>query len=76
MELKRSLLEETVQHDPEPEAYEEWLLERCLAQGEATGPMRAMALDVLTEWQLAQSSAVFRNWLTQGAPSDDVAPSS
>ena len=76
MGLKRTLLEETVRQDPAPEAYEEWLLELCLTQGEATGPVRAMALDVLAEWRLAQSSAVFRNWLTQGAPSDDVAGSS
>jgi hypothetical protein len=38
--------------------------------------MRAMALDVLAEWRLAQSSLVFRDWLEQGAPSDDVSRSS
>jgi hypothetical protein len=73
MELKRTLLEATVRQDPEPEAYEEWLLERCLAHGQATGPVRAMALEVLAEWRLAQSSTVFRDWLMQGAPSDDLA---
>jgi hypothetical protein len=31
-----------------------------------------MALDVLSDWRLAQSSAVFRSWLEQGAPSDDA----
>jgi hypothetical protein len=76
MDLKRTLLEETVQQDPDPDAYEEWLLECCLTRSEASGPMRAMALDVLAEWRLAQSSVVFRKWLEQGAPSDDVARSS
>jgi hypothetical protein len=31
----------------------------------------AMALDVLSEWRLAQTSTVFRNWLQRGASSDD-----
>jgi hypothetical protein len=72
MALKRSILEETVRQDPDPGGYEEWLLERCLMSGEATGPMRAMALDVLSEWRLAQNSMVFRRWLEHGAPSDDT----
>lgn len=70
--LKRAILEETVRQDPEPDSYEQWLLERCLESGEATGPMRSMALDVLSEWQLAQQSVVFRRWLEHGAPSDDA----
>lgn len=72
MALKRSILEETVRQDPEPDGYEAWLLERCLTSGEATGPMRAMALDVLSEWRMAQDSTVFRRWLEHGAPSDDA----
>ncbi len=75
MALKRVLLEETVRQDPDPDSYEQWLLERCLESGEATGPMRSMALDVLSEWQLAQESVVFRRWLQHGAPSDDATPS-
>jgi hypothetical protein len=70
--LKRTLLEETVRQDPDPDIYEGWLLECCLSGGEASGPMRAMALDVLDEWRLAQSSTVFREWLEHGAPSDDA----
>jgi hypothetical protein len=73
MAIKRTILEETVREDPEPDGYEEWLLERCLQPGKPNGPMRAMALDVLSDWRLAQSSMVFRNWLEQGAPSDDAA---
>jgi hypothetical protein len=73
MDIKRAILEETVRHDPDPDDYEGWLLERCLTQDCPSGPMRAMALDILSDWRLAQVSAVFRSWLEQGAPSDDAA---
>ena len=73
MALKRTILEETVSQDPEPERYEAWLLEHCVAPEQASGPMRAMAMDILAEWRLAQSSRDFRNWLNHGAPSDDAA---
>jgi hypothetical protein len=71
MALKRTILEETVRDDPDPDSYEEWLLSRCLTTDAPSGPTRAMALDVLAEWRLAQSSQVFRSWLEHGAPSDD-----
>jgi hypothetical protein len=73
MAIKRTILEETVRYDPEPDAYEGWLLTHCLTSAEPNGPMRAMALDVLSDWRLAQTSAEFRTWLEQGAPSDDAA---
>lgn len=73
MALKRTILEETVRQDPDPDAYEAWLLECCLTSEGAIGPMRAMALDVMSEWRLAQSSAVFQDWLNRGTPSDDAA---
>jgi len=72
MSLKRSLLEDTLQHDPDPDTYEQWLLCRCMTRDTPSGPLRAMALDILSDWHLAQSSAVFRTWLQQGAPSDDA----
>jgi hypothetical protein len=84
MAIKRSLLEETVRDDPDPDSFEGWLLERCLAADEPargqgnnavsapSGPVRAMALDLLAEWQLAQTSGAFESWLEQGAPSDDA----
>jgi hypothetical protein len=72
MAIKRTLLEETVRDDPEPDAYEAWLLERCVTQEGPSGPRRAMALDVLSDWRLAHSSTEFRSWLQQGAPSDDA----
>lgn len=72
MGIKRGLLEEAVRDDPEPEEFEGWLLERCLSSTVPSGPTRAMALDVLAEWRLAQTSGTFRSWLDQGAPSDDA----
>ncbi len=82
MTIKRSILEEAVRQDPESTAFEGWLLERCLSASQdqdgpaglfgASGPVRAMALEVLAEWRLAEQHGAFRSWLTQGAPSDDA----
>jgi hypothetical protein len=84
MAIKRRLLEETVQDDPDPDAFEGWLQQRCLSadhagRGDGTsrppassGSVRAMALDVLAEWRLAQASGEFRSWLDRGACSDDA----
>jgi len=71
MRIKRDLLEEIVQADPEPAAFEAWLVQRCLQAGTADGPVRAMALSIWDEWQLAATTEEFRRWLAQGAPSDD-----
>ena len=71
MGIKRNLLEEIVQADPDPEAFEAWLALRCVAEGVADGPVRAMALSIRDEWQLAATANDFRQWLAQGAPSDD-----
>lgn len=70
--IKRALLEDAVVSDPEPAAFEGWLLERCLAAGGEAGATRAMALEVLAEWHLAASLPEFGDWLERGAPSDDV----
>ena len=70
--IKRALLENAVAADPEPAAFEGWLLERCLAAGGEAGATRAMALEVLAEWRLASSLPEFGRWLDHGAPSDDV----
>jgi hypothetical protein len=71
LQIKRDLLEEVVRDDPDPEAFEGWLMERCYAAGLADGPVRAMALSIWDEWRLASTTAEFRRWLEQGAPSDD-----
>jgi hypothetical protein len=69
--MRRQLLEDAVTDDPPPEAFEGWLLARSLAD-EASGPLRATALEVLGEWRLARRSGTFRRWLERGAPSDDA----
>src|SRR5262245_5100975 len=71
--IKRDLLQRAVADDPDPDAFEGWLLERCLTTdgGPSVGAIRAMALDVLQEWRLATTSPEFRGWLDRGAPSDD-----
>ena len=75
LSIKRSLLAHAVEDDPDPNAFEEWLLafpSKC-ATPESPGAVAAMARIVLEEWRLAHSSDVFRNWLQRGAPSDDAA---
>jgi len=71
LEIKRELLAAAVREDPDPEAFEGWLLERSLASP-ASGAVRAMAQSVLAEWRLALASKPFRSWLGAGAPSDDA----
>jgi hypothetical protein len=70
--IKRALLERAIADDPDPAAFEGWLLERCLAAGGEAGATRAMALEILMEWQLASSVPDFAEWLDRGAPSDDM----
>jgi hypothetical protein len=73
MSIKRRLLAQAIETDPDPGVFEAWLVERCLT-GFADAPpgaLRAMARDVVAEWRLATTSADFRAWLAAGAPSDD-----
>jgi hypothetical protein len=72
MAIKRRLLEETLRDDPDPVAFEGWLLERCLGEDEPSGPVQAMAREIFAEWKLAEESGEFRSWLLRGAPSDDA----
>lgn len=72
LSLKRDLFESVVREDPAAEDFERWLLERCLAAGNHSGPLRAVAQEVLDEWRLAESSPAFREWLEHGAPSNDT----
>lgn len=72
--IKRSLLTRAVQDDPDPGAFEEWLLNypgKC-DTGEPSGAVAAMARTVLEEWRLAHSMDAFRVWLEDGAPSADA----
>lgn len=72
--IKRDLLQRAVQDDPQPEAFEAWLLDypRTCASPELVGPAYAMARAVFEEWRLAHTLGEFRHWLEQGAPSEDA----
>jgi hypothetical protein len=72
--VKRALLQRAVEDDPEPEAFEQWLLNYPLSckAPELAGPALAMARAVFDEWRLAHTLGGFRLWLEQGAPSEDT----
>lgn len=72
--LKRDLLARAVEADVDPDEFEGWLLERCLAAGPLAGATRAMAREVAQEWRVAVAAPSFRAWLAAGAPSDDTRP--
>ncbi|PYN82725.1 MAG: type III secretion fhipep protein [Candidatus Rokuibacteriota bacterium] len=76
MSLKRRLLVQSIDADPDPEAFEASLLEHCLTgpADASIGALRAMAREVLAEWRLAAVSADFHEWLAAGAPSEDRGP--
>jgi hypothetical protein len=72
--IKRDLIDAVMREDPEPDDFEAWLLARCLAADGtvSVGAVRAMAIDLLAEWRLAEASPQFSEWLTRGAPSADA----
>src|ERR1700689_996027 len=60
--VKRALLQRAVEDDPQPEAFEEWLLNYPLScKVELSGPAFAMARAVFDEWRLAHASAELRS---------------
>lgn len=69
--IKRDLLEAAIRADPDPDDFEGWLLDAVLRAGDGNGAVRAMALQVFEEWQMARQSDPFRGWLERGAPSAD-----
>jgi hypothetical protein len=73
LSIKRELLARAVQEDPDPEAFEGWLLQCGLKCGpESAGATMAMARAIFEEWRLTHSMNNFKSWLEQGAPSDDA----
>lgn len=72
LSIKRELFEAVIAADPDPDDFEAWLLAYCQQFGLASGPVRAMALDVLDEYRLALAAESLRDWLDRGAPSDDA----
>jgi len=74
LSIKRELLQRAVRADPNPEAFEEWLLrtgQECGA-AESAGAITAMARAIFEEWKLAHSMNEFKTWLDRGAPSEDA----
>jgi hypothetical protein len=72
--LKREILEQVVEDDPDPESFEGWLLgySQKSESGHGLGAVSAMARAVLEEWRLAHSMGDFKAWLDRGAPSEDA----
>jgi hypothetical protein len=70
--LRRSLLERAVAADPDAAAFEGFLWSACAEAGAASGPIRAVAIEIYEEWRLACASPDFRAWLARGAPSADA----
>src|SRR2546428_5545708 len=72
MSLKRRLLVQSTEADPDPETFEAWLLERCLtASADASmGALRVMAREEVEEGRLAAACSDFRAWLAARAPSE------
>jgi len=70
---KRQLLAQAIEADPDPDAFETWLLDRCLTRAEdvSMGALWAMAREVIAEWRLAAACPDFREWLAAGARSED-----
>ncbi len=69
--IRRDLLERAVSDDPEPHAFEQWLLDYVEAST-VPGATRAIARTVVDEWLLAHRMESFAAWLEQGAPSEDA----
>ena len=72
--VKRNLLKRAIEDDPNPEAFEEWLLHYALSHGSpnSSGAVSAMARAVFEEWSLVHHMSEFKVWLDRGAPSDDA----
>src|SRR5260370_22155581 len=65
MLLKRQLLTQAIEADPDPDAVEAWLLDGCLTRAEdvSMGVLRAMARDVIAEWRLRAKLPALREAL-------------
>lgn len=71
MDIKRDLLEKGIEADPEPDEFEGFLLQQVI-ESPAGGPIRAMAVEVLADYQNACMFQSFNQWLADGAPTPRV----
>lgn len=69
--IRRELLERVAADDPLPEAFEGWLLRYTLCQA-ASGPVRALCVQIFEEYRFAAQDPAFGRWLAAGAPSADA----
>lgn len=69
--MREALLNSAIHDDPEPAAFEQWLLVQAAASA-CPGAMQAIARAVFDEWQLAHRMDGFMVWLEHGAPSADA----
>jgi hypothetical protein len=67
MSIKRDLLEKAIEADPEPDEFEGWLLQQVI-QSRASGPIRAMAIEIHADYENARAVQSFSGWLADGAP--------
>jgi hypothetical protein len=61
LELKRRVLTELVELDPEPDELEATLMQVVAEFGPPTGPTRSLALSFLEEWRMAAGTP---EWVT------------
>jgi len=69
--IQRDILEAAVRDEPATDEFESWLLDRCLEEGVSDGAVRAMALSIWDQWQLARRSPDIEAWIVAGGQSDD-----
>ncbi|MDQ4077598.1 MAG: type III secretion fhipep protein [Chloroflexota bacterium] len=72
LNVKRDLLQRVIEDDPAPEEFEGWLLTEVLRMPAGSGPVRALAIQILDEYHVACQDPHFRSWLAEGAPSADA----
>ncbi len=73
LSIKRELLQRAAAADPEPDAFEGWLMEQ-IVRTPGAGPVRAMCEQIFLEYRMAALQPDFAEWLAAGAPSDDAEP--
>lgn len=71
LELKRRVLDLVVSYDPEPQDLEPALLRIVGEIGPPHGPTRAVCASVRDDWDDAQASPEFVEWLIQEAVDQD-----